>query len=283
MHRIVRKNQLAADVVQLEVEAPLIARKRRAGQFVIVHLNEEAERIPLTIADSDPARGTLTLIIQGVGKSTKQLNRLQAGDVIRDILGPLGKPTHIQPNSQVVCIGGGIGAAVVYPIVRAFRESSSQVISIIGARTKSLLILEDEIRALSEQTIVTTDDGSYGMSGFVTDALKRILSNGKVVDEVIAIGPVPMMRAVCKVTREAGVKTVVSLNPIMVDGTGMCGGCRVMVGGKMQFVCVDGPEFDGHEVDFDELTARLKSYTQFEKESLERYENLCGVHCGLPA
>lgn len=282
MHRIVQKIQLAADVVQLEVEAPLIARKRKAGQFVIVHLHEEAERIPLTIADSDAHRGTITLIIQGVGKSTKQLNHLKAGDVILDILGPLGKPTHIQPQAQVVCIGGGIGAAVVYPIVKAFRDSSSHVISIIGARTKSLLILEDEIRALSEQTIVTTDDGSYGMSGFVTDALKKILSNGKVVDLVIAIGPVPMMRAVCQVTRGIHLKTLVSLNPIMVDGTGMCGGCRVMVGGKMQFVCVDGPEFDGHEVDFDELTARLKSYTQFEKESLERYENLCGVHCGLP-
>lgn len=281
MHLIVGKKQLAPDVVQLEVEAPLIARKRKAGQFVIIRIHEEGERIPLTIADSNAGRGTITLVVQGVGKSTKQLNRLQAGQSLEDVVGPLGKATHIDSNVNVVCIGGGIGAAVVYPILKAFKDSSSHVTTIIGARTKDLLILEDEIRALSEQTIVTTDDGSYGMHGFVTDALKKILSNGRAVDEVIAIGPVPMMRAVCRVTAEAKIKTIVSLNPIMVDGTGMCGGCRVMVGGKIQFVCVDGPEFDGHAVDFDELTARLKSYTDFEKESLARFENACGVHCGV--
>jgi ferredoxin--NADP+ reductase len=281
MHVIVSRKQLAPDVVQTEVEAPLVARKRKAGQFVMIRINEEGERIPLTIADSDPVRGTITLIVQGVGKSTRQLNRLQPGDTLADVVGPLGKPTHIEPNAHVVCIGGGIGAAVVYPILKAYKDSSSHVTSILGARTKDLLILEDEIRARSEQTIVTTDDGSYGMHGFVTDALKKILSDGKPVDLVIAIGPVPMMRAVCRVTGEAKIKTIVSLNPIMVDGTGMCGGCRVMVGGKMQFVCVDGPEFDGHEVDFDELTSRLKSYLEFEKEAQAQYENICGVHCGV--
>lgn len=280
MHVIVGRKQLAPDVVQTEVEAPLIARKRKAGQFVMIRINEEGERIPLTIADSDPVRGTITLIVQAVGKSTKQLNQLQPGDTLADVVGPLGKPTHIEPNANVVCIGGGIGAAVVYPILKAYKDSSSHVTSIIGARTKDLLILENEIRARSEQTIVTTDDGSYGMHGFVTDALKKLMSNGKPIDLVIAIGPVPMMRAVCRVTQEAKIKTIVSLNPIMVDGTGMCGGCRVMVGGRMQFVCVDGPEFEGHEVDFDELTARLKSYVEFEKEAQARYENICGVHCG---
>ncbi len=283
MHSIVAKKQLAPDVVQLEVEAPLIARKRKAGQFVIIRIGEEGERIPLTIADSNPDRGTITLIVQGVGKTTKELNSLKPGNALIDVVGPLGKPTHIESDAHVVCIGGGIGAAVVFPILKAFRDSASHVTSIIGARTKDLLILEQEIRALSEQTIVTTDDGSYGMHGFVTDALKKIMSNGKPIDLVIAIGPVPMMRAVCRVTAEAQIKTIVSLNPIMVDGTGMCGGCRVMVGGRMQFVCVDGPEFDGHAVDFDELTARLRSYTEFEKEALARYENLCGVHCGIQA
>ena len=272
---------MAPDVVQTEVEAPLVARKRKAGQFVMIRINEEGERIPLTIADSDPVRGTITLIVQAVGKSTRLLNQLQPGDTLADVVGPLGKPTHIEPNANVVCIGGGIGAAVVYPILKAYKDSSSHVTSIIGARTKDLLILENEIRARSEQTIVTTDDGSYGMHGFVTDALKKLMNNGKPIDLVIAIGPVPMMRAVCRVTQEAKIKTIVSLNPIMVDGTGMCGGCRVMVGGKMQFVCVDGPEFEGHEVDFDELTARLKSYVEFEKEAQARYENLCGVHCGI--
>lgn len=281
MHRIIHKQQLSTDVVQLEIEAPLIARKRKAGQFVMIRIHEEGERIPLTIAGSDPAHGTITLIVQGVGKSTKELNSLRAGDSILDVVGPLGKSTHIDPNARVVCIGGGIGTAVVLPILKAFKNLSSPVTSIIGARTKDLLILENEIRALSEQTIVTTDDGSYGMHGFVTDALKKLMSNGKIIDLVIAIGPVPMMRAVCRVTRDPKIKTIVSLNPIMVDGTGMCGGCRVMVDGKMQFVCVDGPEFDGHAVDFDELTARLKSYTEYEKEALARYENACGVHCGI--
>ncbi len=280
MHLIVGRRQLAPDVVLFEVEAPLIAKKRKAGQFIILRIHEEGERIPLTIADSNSEKGTITLIVQGVGKTTKLLNSLKVGDQLIDVVGPLGKPTHIDSNANVVCIGGGIGAAVVYPILKAFRDSSSHVTSIIGARTKDLLILEDEIRALSEQTIVTTDDGSYGMHGFVTDALKKLVSNGRMIDEVIAIGPVPMMRAVCRVTAEAKIKTIVSLNPIMVDGTGMCGGCRVMVSGRMQFVCVDGPEFDGHAVDFDELTARLKSYLDFEKESLARYENCCGTHCG---
>jgi ferredoxin/flavodoxin---NADP+ reductase len=281
MHRIVSKKQLAPDVIQFEVEAQLVATKRKAGQFVMIRIDEEGERIPLTIADSDPARGTITLIVQGVGKSTKQLNSMEVEDTLLDVVGPLGKATHIESNAHVVCIGGGIGTAVVYPILKAFKASSSHATSIIGARTKDLLILEHEVRALSDETIVTTDDGSYGMHGFVTDALKKLISNGKKIDVVIAIGPVPMMRAVCRVTEEAKIKTIVSLNPIMVDGTGMCGGCRVMADGKMQFVCVDGPEFDGHSVDFDELTARLKSYQELEKEALAEYENSCGIRCGL--
>lgn len=281
MYRIVARKPLSTDVVQFEVEAPLIAQKHKAGQFVMIRIHEEGERIPLTLADSNPDRGTITLIVQGVGKSTKELNSLQVGEALLDVVGPLGKPTHIESNVHVVCIGGGIGTAVVLPILKAFKNSSSHVTSIIGARTKELLILENDVRALSEQTFVTTDDGSYGMRGFVTEPLKKLIPNGHPIDLVIAIGPVPMMRAVCKLTQGAHIKTLVSLNPIMVDGTGMCGGCRVRVNGKMQFVCVDGPEFDGQAVDFDELTARLKSYHEFEKQALERYENLCGVRCGL--
>jgi len=273
VHRILSKETLAPDVVRFWVEAPHIARKRRPGQFVIVRLNEDGERIPLTIADADLQRGAISLIIQGVGKSTRALNDLKAGEVILDVVGPLGLPTHIEPNRSVCCIGGGIGTAVVYPIATGVKALGGRVVSIIGARTKDLLILEDDMRQVADECLVTTDDGSYGMPGLVTDALKELLSRGYQFDEVVAVGPLPMMRAVVETTRPLGLKTIVSLNPIMIDGTGMCGGCRVTVGGETKFVCVDGPEFDGHQVDFVEMAARLRAYREQEALALEIYRD----------
>lgn len=272
MHTILSKEVLAPDVVRFWVEAPHIARKRRPGQFVIVRIDEDGERIPLTIADADVERGAISLIVQGVGKSTKALNARQPGDVILDIVGPLGLPTRIEPNKSVCCIGGGIGTAVVYPIAKGVKALGGRVVAIIGARTKDLLILESDMRQVAEQCLVTTDDGSYGMHGLVTDALRLLLSQGHRFDEVVAVGPLPMMRAVVATTRPLNLKTIVSLNPIMIDGTGMCGGCRVTVGGETKFVCVDGPEFDGHQVDFDEMAARLRAYRDQEAASLEAYQ-----------
>ena len=267
MHLILSKEVLAPDVVRFWVEATPVARKRRPGQFVIIRLTEDGERIPLTIADADPSRGAISLIVQGVGKSTRQLNAMEAGDTILDVAGPLGLPTRIEPGRSVCCIGGGIGTAVVYPIACGVKTAGGRVVAIIGARTRELVILEDDLRRVADQCIVTTDDGSYGTHGLVTDALKRLLESGHVFDEVVAVGPLPMMRAVCETTRPLGVKTIVSLNPIMIDGTGMCGGCRVTVGGEQKFVCVDGPEFDGHQVDFAELSARLRAYREQEAEA----------------
>ncbi|MFB3852332.1 MAG: sulfide/dihydroorotate dehydrogenase-like FAD/NAD-binding protein [Vicinamibacterales bacterium] len=275
MHPILSKETLAPDVVRFWIEAPPIARKRRPGQFVIVRVSEEGERIPLTIADADPARGAISLIVQGVGKSTKQLNSLEPGDALVDVAGPLGLPTKIEPNRHVCCIGGGIGTAVVYPIATGVKAKGGSVVSIVGARTRDLVILEDDMRRVSDHCIVTTDDGSYGMHGLVTDALKQLLDEGFAFDEVVAVGPLPMMRAVVDVTRPMGLHTTVSLNPIMIDGTGMCGGCRVTVGGEQKFVCVDGPEFDGHQVDFRELAARLRAYRDQEQAALERYAHTC--------
>lgn len=283
MHRILSKEVLASDIVRFWIEAPAIARKRRPGQFVIVHLGEDGERIPLTIADADPARGAISLIVQGVGKTTYQFNEQSPGDVIADVAGPLGQPTRIGPNQTICCIGGGIGAAVVYPIARGVKAAGGRVVAIVGARTRKLVILEQDIRAVADECIVTTDDGSSGMPGLVTDALVELLGTGQVFDEVVAVGPLPMMRAVCEVTRPLGLRTVVSLNPIMVDGTGMCGGCRVSVGGQSKFVCVDGPEFDGHQVDFDELAARLKAYREQEAIALERYRQRVRVGVALAA
>ena len=274
MHPILSKELLAPAVVRFWVEAPAVARKSRAGQFVILRLHEGGERIPLTIADADPRRGAIAIVVQAVGKTTRELNAMSAGDAILDVAGPLGRPTHIEPGSRVCCIGGGIGAAVVLPIARALRQAGASVTSILGARTRDLIILEDETRALSVRCIVATDDGSYGRKGFVTDALRdAIASSVEPFDEIIAIGPLPMMRAVCELTRPLGLKTIVSLNPIMVDGTGMCGGCRVSVGGEQKFVCVDGPEFDGHLVDFAGLMARLEAYRDQEKTALARYSS----------
>jgi ferredoxin/flavodoxin---NADP+ reductase len=271
VHRILSKDILAPDVVRFWIEAPTVARKRRCGQFVIVRSSETGERIPLTIAEADPERGAISIVVQAVGKSTHQLNRMNAGEAILDVAGPLGQPTTIEPGASVCCIGGGIGTAVVYPIATAVKSTGGRVASIIGARTRDLVILERELGVVSDPCVVTTDDGSYGRKGLVTDALRDLLDAGHRFDEVVAVGPLPMMRAVCEVTRVLGLRTIVSLNPIMVDGTGMCGGCRVTVNGEPKFVCVDGPEFDGHQVDFNELAARLKAYRDDEVAALEQY------------
>jgi ferredoxin--NADP+ reductase len=269
--RIVRREEMAGGTVVLnEVEAPKIARKAKPGQFVILKATEDGERIPLTMADTDPEKGTITVIYMVVGKSTALFKTLRAGDAYRDVIGPLGKATHLEKVGRVVCVGGGTGIAVLHPIARALKKIGNEVITIIGARTKDLLILEPEMRAASDELIPCTDDGSYGRHGFVTQALKDVLDKGG-VRLVVAIGPVPMMKFVSKMTREFNVPTLVSLNPIMVDGTGMCGGCRVSVGGETRFACVDGPEFDGHEVDYDELALRLQAYAEEEKKCREDF------------
>ncbi len=271
-NRIFEKTAIADGICRFIIEAPKIARKRKAGNFVIVRANEYAERIPLTIVDSDPERGSITLIVQGVGKSTRLLNSLCAGDELADVIGPLGHPTPIDSFGSVACIGGGVGAAEVLPIARAAKAAGNEVISIIGARTKGLLILEDEMREASDELYVVTDDGSYETHGLVTDPLTDLIVEGRVFDVVYAIGPMPMMRAVAELTEPYNIKTLVSLNPVMIDGTGMCGGCRVVVGGKTRFACVDGPEFDAHQVDFDTLIRRNRAYAAEEKVSLERFE-----------
>jgi ferredoxin--NADP+ reductase len=267
MARVTARRELAPQVVLLEIEAPRIAKRRRAGQFVILRKDEQGERIPLTIAMSDPGRGTISVIFQVVGTGTRGLAALAPGGEISDVVGPLGRPTEIRRVGTVAAIGGGIGTAVAYPIAEAMKAAGNRVIGIMGSRNRGLLILENEFRAVSDELIVATDDGSYGRKGFVTDMLSEVLARGGKVDEVLAIGPVPMMRAVCKVTKAAGIPTVVSLNPIMIDGTGMCGGCRVEVGGKVKFACVDGPEFDGHEVNWDVLAQRLGAYKSHEGEA----------------
>ncbi len=280
MFPIVEARALATAVKLFKVQAPEIARKRRPGQFVALRIDEEGERIPLTIADADPAAGTITLIFQEVGKSTVQLGRIPKGGAIADLIGPLGVPTHIEKFGTVVCIGGGIGIAPVYPIARGMREVGNTVLSIIGARTKDLIILEEEMAKVSDVFKVSTDDGSYGYHGFVSDVLQDFIDGGTQIDRVVAIGPVPMMRVVCNVTRNKNIKTIVSLNPIMVDATGMCGACRVSVGGKTRFVCVDGPEFDGHEVNFAELVKRQRAYLPQEKEALETFHHAQGACVG---
>ena len=259
------------------VGAPLVASKVEPGQFVILRISEEGERIPLTVADFDRSAGDLTLIFQEVGKTTKHLGVLEAGDAILDLVGPLGKPTHVEDFGTVACVGGGIGVAPVYPIARALRAKGNRVISIIGARSKDLLILEKEMAAVSDEIYVTTDDGTYGKKAFVTQELERLITGGYKFGLAIGIGPVPMMKAFARVTTKYGVPAKVSLNPIMVDGTGMCGVCRVSVGDKTRFACVDGPEFDAAEVDFDLLTARQATYCDEERSSLELYHKAkCG-------
>ncbi len=271
MFKIVKREEMAQGTVILnEIEAPLIAKKAKPGQFVILKANETGERIPLTMADTDPENGTITVIYMVVGKSTALFSDLKVGDGYQDVIGPLGKATHLKKVGNVVCVGGGTGVAVLHPITRALKEIGNHVTCIIGARNKDLLILEDKMRAASHDLRICTDDGSYGHHGFVTDVLREVLEKGK-IDFCVAIGPVPMMKFVSKMTKEYGVKTMVSLNPIMIDGTGMCGGCRVSVGGATKFACVDGPEFDGHEVDYDGLMLRLQAYAEDEKKSYEEH------------
>ncbi len=271
MYTIISNTKISENVGKAVIEAPYIAQHRKAGQFVIVIVDEVGERIPLTIADSDRGKGTITLYYQIVGTSTHKLSLKKEGEFLYDVAGPLGHPTDIRNYGTAVCVGGGIGIAAVYPIAVAMKEAGNFCVNIIGARNKDLLILEQELKAKSDKIIVTTDDGSYGIKGFVTDELKKILDSEK-VDIVVAVGPVPMMKAVSEVTRMYNVKTLVSLNSIMVDGTGMCGGCRVTVDGRKQFTCVDGPEFDAHLVDFDELMKRLNTYKDQEKESFENHK-----------
>jgi ferredoxin--NADP+ reductase len=259
LNRILTVQRLAPTVVRLEIEAPLIARKRKAGQFVILRVSEHGERIPLTIAGSNAERGSITIVVQEVGKTTRDLGALKEGDSLQDLAGPLGTPTHVPENSRVACVAGGVGAAVVLPIAEAFHAAGNRVDAILGARSEDLIVLKDEMRAASARFYLTTDDGSAGEKGLVVAPLERLLQAGE-VDQVICAGPVPMMQAVCEVTRKYNVPTLVSLNPVMVDGTGMCGGCRVSVNGQVKYACVDGPEFDGHGVDFAELRARLAMY-----------------------
>ena len=260
MNKIVEKHHFSENVVQLIVEAPLIARSRRPGHFVIVRCGDKGERIPLTIADADIARGTITLVIQAVGDSTREICALQAGDYLTDVVGPLGKATHIERFGTVVCCGGGVGVAPLLPIIKAMKQAGNHVISVLAARTKDLIILEEQGREHSDEVIIMTDDGSYGSKGLVTDGVEMVIRREK-VDLVVTIGPAIMMKFVSLLTKKYEVPTMASLNTIMVDGTGMCGACRVTVDGKTRFVCVDGPEFDAHKVDFDEMMMRLKSYS----------------------
>ncbi len=266
------QERLAPRVTRYVVEAPEVARARKAGQFVIVRVSDEGERIPLTIADGDAEKGTITLVVQEVGKTTAQMAVLPPGSALADVVGPLGTPTRVERVGTVVCIGGGIGIAPVHPIAQAMRKAGNRVVGILGARSRDLLILEAEMRRACDEVVVCTDDGSYGQKGLVTDILARIVASEGKPDLVVAIGPPIMMKFVCKATAAQAIRTVVSLNPVMVDGTGMCGGCRVTVGGKTRFVCVDGPEFDGHQVDFDEMMRRQRFYASHEKEAYERFQ-----------
>jgi ferredoxin--NADP+ reductase len=271
MFTIIRKKEMAGGTIILnEIDAPLIAKKARPGQFVILKANEEGERVPLTMADTNPEKGTITVVYMVVGKSTALFKALEVGDGYQDVIGPLGKATHIEKVGKVICLGGGTGVAVLHPITRALKNIGNEVIGIVGARSKDILILEEEMRAASHTLHICTDDGSYGHHGFVTQIMEDLLKQGD-INLVVAIGPVPMMKAASGITKKYNVPTLVSLNPIMVDGTGMCGGCRVTVGGKTKFGCVDGPEFDGHQVDYDELILRLRAYQEEEREAHKHF------------
>jgi ferredoxin/flavodoxin---NADP+ reductase len=272
MFKIRKAAVIAPGIKRFLIEAPRIARKHEAGQFVILRLDEHGERIPLTIESADSENGTISLVVQAVGKTTHQLNALNEGDAIRDVVGPLGKPSVIKNFGTVVIVGGGVGTALAYPTTVALKHAGNRILTILGGRNRDLVILEKEMRAASDALYVTTDDGSYGEKGLVTDKLRELLASEAKIELVLAVGPVPMMKAVAYLTREKGIHTVVSLNPIMIDGTGMCGGCRVLVGGKSQFACVDGPEFDAHDVNFDVLMQRNRMYREAEKRSLEDYQ-----------
>jgi len=271
VYRIVEKKILAPTITKYIIEAPYVARKRKAGNFVIIRVDETGERIPLTLVDSDLQAGTITLIVQAIGKTTKALTLKEEGDFIIDVVGPLGNPTPIETGKTIACVGGGVGTAELYPITKALKDTGNIIYTIVGARSKELMILESEMEKVSDKFYITTDDGSYKRKGFVTDQLKELLDANLGIDMVYAIGPLPMMRAVSNLTKPYHVRTLVSLNAVMVDGTGMCGGCRVTVNGKMKFACVDGPEFEGHEVDFDEMLLRNRNYTDMEKISVDRF------------
>ncbi len=277
MFRIVSKKVLNPTVTQMVIDAPLVAKSAKAGQFVILRATDEGERIPLTIADYDREMGTITIIFQIVGATTNQLNQLEEGDFICDFAGPLGKASEVEGFRKVAVIGGGVGCAIAYPTAKALKANGAEVHSIVGFRNRDLVILEDEFKAVSDKMLIMTDDGSYGEKGLVTDALKALAESGEQYDLVIAIGPLVMMKFVSLLTRELGIKTVVSMNPIMIDGTGMCGGCRLTVGGEMKFACVDGPDFDGHQVDFDEVIRRSGMYKDAERH---RYEESCNLFKG---
>ncbi|HKN24808.1 MAG TPA: sulfide/dihydroorotate dehydrogenase-like FAD/NAD-binding protein [Candidatus Acidoferrum sp.] len=272
MFRILKAALIAPGIKRFLIEAPRIARKHEAGQFVILRLDEHGERIPLTIESADKENGTISLVVQSVGKTTYQLNALKEGDAIRDVVGPLGKPSVIKNFGTVVIVGGGVGTALAYPTTVALKGAGNRILTILGGRNRDLVLLEEEMRAVSDALYVTTDDGSYGEKGLVTDKLRELLATEAKIELVLAVGPVPMMKVVADLTREKGIHTVVSLNPIMIDGTGMCGGCRVLVGGKSQFACVDGPEFDAHHVNFDVLMQRNRMYREAEKQSLDAYQ-----------
>jgi ferredoxin/flavodoxin---NADP+ reductase len=269
---IVEKKILAPTITKYLIEAPYVARKRKAGNFVIIRVDETGERIPLTLVDSNTDTGTITLIVQALGKTTKALALKSEGDFIMDVMGPLGNPTPIESGKTIACIGGGVGTAELYPITKALKNAGNTIYTIVGARSKELVILEPEMAKVSDKLYITTDDGSYKRKGFVTDQLKELLDANLGINMVYAIGPLPMMRAVSNLTKPYNVRTLVSLNAVMVDGTGMCGGCRVTVNGKMKFACVDGPEFEGHEVDFDEMLLRNRSYMDMEKISMDRFQ-----------
>lgn len=278
MNRILEREALNPTVTRLKVEAPLIARKAEPGQFVILRTDEDGERIPLTVADFDREEGSVTVIFQVVGATTEKLNHLQPGDRLHDFVGPLGRATRTEGLKKVAVVGGGVGCAIAYPVTKKLHEQGCEVHAIVGFRNQDLVILEKEFRQASSRFVPMSDDGSWGEKGLVTDALRKLIESGEQYDEVITIGPLIMMKFVCKLTKEFGVKTVASMNPIMIDGTGMCGGCRLTVGGKMRFACVDGPEFDGHEIDFDEAMARNAAYRDFERHA---YEETCNLFKGV--
>ncbi|MCX6085527.1 MAG: sulfide/dihydroorotate dehydrogenase-like FAD/NAD-binding protein [Caldiserica bacterium] len=280
MNTIRKREELGPNVTRYVIDAPLVATHRKPGQFVIVRVSDHGERIPLTIADADPELGTISLIVQSVGKTTREMAMLRSGDAIHDVVGPLGRPTHLQQFGTVLCVGGGIGTAPLYPIAKAMKEAHNHVITILGARTRDLLILEDDMRRVSDELIVTTDDGSYGTKGLVTDAIRALVGGGTHIDQAVVIGPPLMMKFTSLLTKELGIPTMASLNPIMIDGTGMCGGCRVTVGGEMKFACVDGPEFDAHKVDWDSMIRRLGTYRTEEKTAAERCDHECRIGLG---
>lgn len=268
-YRILKKRDLSPQIFLMEIEAPLVAKKAEPGQFIILRIDEKGERVPFTIADFDREKGTVTIIVQAVGKTTKELSKLNENDAVLDFAGPLGMPTKLDGLKKVAVIGGGLGTAIAYPQAKKLNKIGAEVTVIAGFRSSDFIILEDELKAVSDNLIITTDDGSNGTKGFVTDRLKELLEKGEKFDEVIAIGPLFMMRAVCEITKQYNISTTVSMNPVMIDGTGMCGGCRVIVGGETKFACVDGPDFDGHKIDWDAAINRQQMFKKYEKESEE--------------